>query len=156
MKRKTIWHRDYCLDEINAMAKGNLVEHLGIELTAIGVDYLAGTMPVDHRTRQPAGLLHGGASVALAESLGSFAANLCVDPKAKTCVGQEVSASHLRPVREGLVTGVARPIHLGRSSQVWEIRIEDQRGRLVCVSRLTMAVVSQGHGGGVLPVPLEG
>lgn len=147
-----IWHRPYALPEVAALVQGTLVEHLGIKLTELGADFLAGTMPVDQRTCQPAGLLHGGASVALAETLGSFAANLCVDPERKVCVGQEVSASHLRPVRSGEVTGVARPEYLGRSSQVWQIRIADDRGRLVCLCRLTVAVVATGHGGGKIGV----
>ena len=144
----TIWYRAYRLREVQQLADGNLLEHLGIRLTELGPDFLAGTMPVDRRTIQPAGLLHGGASVALAESLGSIAASLCVDPRTRTCVGQEINASHLRPVRDGEVTGVARPMHRGRRSQVWEIRITDQRERLVCVVRLTVAVVDRGHGGG--------
>ena len=114
----------------------------------MGHDHLVGTMPVDHRTTQPAGLLHGGASVALAETLGSIAANLCVDPELWVCVGQEINASHLRPVRKGCVTGTAKPLYLGRSSQVWEIVIVDDRQRKVCVVRLTVAVVAVGHGGG--------
>ena len=146
---KPIWFREYALEELRSLCHDNMVAHLGIELTELGADFLAGTMPVDARTTQPAGLLHGGASVALAETLGSIAANLCVDPARKVCVGQEVSASHLRPVRQGeTVTGTARPLHLGRSSQVWEIRVTDRRGRSICVSRLTVAVVAAGHGGG--------
>ena len=147
-----IWHRPYTLTEVAALVPGTLVEHLGIELTELGPDFLTGTLPVDRRTFQPAGLLHGGASVALAETLGSFAANLCVDPEQKVCVGQEVSASHLRPVRSGRVRGVARPEYLGRSSQVWQIRIVDDRDRLVCLCRLTVAVVASGHGGGKVGV----
>ena len=137
----SIWYRECSLTELNAMSKGTLGEHLAIEFTALGKDFLEGTMPVDHRTRQPYGLLHGGASVALAETLGSIAANLCVDPERYCCVGQEINANHLRPVRDGQVVGVARPLHVGRSSQVWEIRISTLRGQLVCVSRLTVAVV---------------
>ena len=104
-------------------------------------------MPVDHRTRQPFGLLHGGASVALAETLGSVAANYCVDMTRFYCVGQEINANHLRAVRSGRVTGTARPIHLGGRSQVWDIRIEDEAGRLSCVSRLTMSVLEAPAGG---------
>lgn len=147
---EAIWFRDYKLEEIMPSCKGNLSEHLGIELTGLGRDFLVGCMPVDHRTTQPAGLLHGGASVALAETLGSIAANLCVDPELRVCVGQEINASHLRPVRKGFVTGTAKPIYLGRSSQVWEIGITDERQRSVCLVRLTVAVVSAGHGGGKL------
>jgi 1,4-dihydroxy-2-naphthoyl-CoA hydrolase len=149
---ESIWYRDYCLDDIKSLCQGNMVAHLGIELTAVESDSLAGTMPVDHRTTQPAGLLHGGASVALAESLGSIAANLCVDPEKWVCVGQEINASHLRPVRSGLVTGVARASYLGRSSQVWEILVMDERQRKVCLVRLTVAVVPVGHGGGKIKI----
>jgi 1,4-dihydroxy-2-naphthoyl-CoA hydrolase len=147
---KPIWFRDYQLDEIKPLCKANLAEHLEIELTELGNDHLVGTMPVDYRTAQPAGLLHGGASVALAETLGSIAANLCVDPDRWVCVGQEINASHLRPVRKGFVTGRAKPLYQGKSSQVWEVSITDERSRLVCMIRLTVAVVSAGHGGGKL------
>ena len=146
--REAIWYKDYQLTDIQRICQGNMLEHLGIELTRLSEDSLSGTMPVDHRTVQPAGLLHGGASVALAESLGSIAASLCVDPERWVCVGQEVNASHLRPVREGRVTATAKPIYRGRSSQVWEIDVEDERQRRVCRVRLTVAVVSASHGGG--------
>lgn len=142
-----IWFKKYQLKEIQPLCKNNMDAHLGIELTELGDDCLVGTMPVDHRTTQAAGLLHGGASVVLAESLGSIAANLCVDPGRWVCVGQEVSASHLRPVRKGRVTGTAKPLYLGRSSQVWEIGVVDERQRKVCIVRLTVAVVAAGHGG---------
>ncbi len=126
---------------LNAMRAGTLVEQLGIVVTEAGGDWLRGTMPVDARTRQPFGLLHGGASVALAETLGSMAGALCVDPAMHRVVGLEINANHLRAVREGTVTGTARALHVGRSTQVWEIRIEDAAGKPVCVSRLTLAVV---------------
>jgi 1,4-dihydroxy-2-naphthoyl-CoA hydrolase len=116
-------------------------EHLGMRLTEVGPDFLRATMPVDERTQQPFGLLHGGASVSLAESLGSTAANLCIDGSRCFAVGQEINANHLRPVRSGIVTATARPLHLGSRSHVWDIRIEDDKGRLTCVSRLTMSVV---------------
>lgn len=127
--------------EANALRKGTLIDHLGIVVTEAGDDWLRGTMPVDARTRQPFGLLHGGASVALAETLGSMAGGYCVDPATTMVVGLEINANHLRAVREGTVTGTARALHVGRSTQVWEIRIEDEAGRPVCVSRLTLAVV---------------
>jgi 1,4-dihydroxy-2-naphthoyl-CoA hydrolase len=152
MPNKAIWFRDYQLGEIQRLCLGTMVAHLGIELTRLGDECLVGTMPVDHRTTQPAGLLHGGASVALAESLGSIAANLCVDPDHWVCVGQEINASHLRPVRKGLVTGTATPLYLGRSSQVWDVTVTDERQRSVCVVRLTVAVVAAGHGGGKIKV----
>jgi 1,4-dihydroxy-2-naphthoyl-CoA hydrolase len=122
-----------------------MVEHLGIEFVAVGEDSITARMPVDQRTVQPAGLLHGGASVALAETLGSVAATLCVNPAETTCVGLEINANHIRSVRSGYVTGVARPLHLGNSTQVWDIRIydDDEQERLVCVCRLTMAVLKR-------------
>ena len=124
------------------MLKGTAGESLGIQITEQGPDFLRGTMPVDARTKQPFGLLHGGSSVVLAETLASFAGFLCLDPDSnQQAAGIEINANHLRGLREGSVTGTARPLHLGRSTQVWEIRIEDARGRLACVSRLTLAVV---------------
>ena len=137
----SIWYRPYTLEEIDRQSRNCMVEHLDIRFTEIGPDYIRATMPADHRTFQPFGLLHGGASVTLAETLGSVGANCCVDTSRFYCVGQEINANHLRAVRGGRVTGTARPIHLGARSQVWEIRIEDDKGRLACVSRITMAVV---------------
>ncbi|MEQ4574056.1 MAG: hotdog fold thioesterase [Gammaproteobacteria bacterium] len=131
------------LDELNALSRGTLIEHLGIVFTGAGEDWVRATMPVDARTRQPYGLLHGGASVVLAETLGSSAGNLCVDPAAEVCVGLEINANHLRAVTQGIVTGTARAVHVGRSTQVWDIVIEDEAGRRVCVSRLTLAVVAR-------------
>jgi len=128
------------LADLNAMSHGTAMEPLGIVFTEIGRDFLRGTMPVDARTRQPFGLLHGGASVLLAETLGSSAGNLCT-PEGRLCVGIEINANHLRAVRDGVVTGTARPLHVGGRTQVWEIRIEDDQGRLACISRLTLAVV---------------
>jgi uncharacterized protein (TIGR00369 family) len=130
------------LDVLNALSRGTAMEPLGIVFTAVGPDFLRGTMPVDARTKQPYGLLHGGASVLLAETLGSTAGNLCV-PEDRICVGIEINANHLRGVRDGIVTGTARPLHVGRATHVWEIRIEDARGRLACISRLTLAVVER-------------
>ena len=132
------------IDAINARARGSLVENLGIRITDAGDDWLRGTMPVDARTKQPYGLLHGGASVALAETLGSMAGNLCVDTAKEMVVGLEINANHLRAAREGIVTGTARALHVGRSTQVWEIRIENEAGKPVCISRLTLAVVPVG------------
>lgn len=134
------FRRASTLDDLNALSRGTAMEPLGILFTEIGADYLRATMPVDARTRQPYGLLHGGASVLLAETLGSTAGMLCIGDDA-ICVGIEINANHLRGVREGMVTGTARPLHVGRSTQVWEIRIEDDDGVLACVSRLTLAVV---------------
>ncbi|MCW4456126.1 hotdog fold thioesterase [Flavobacterium sp. MXW15] len=129
------------IDSLNALGRGTLIEHLGIVFTGAGDDWLRATMPVDARTRQPYGLLHGGASVVLAETLGSSAGNLCVDPASHVCVGLEINANHLRAVRAGVVVGTARALHVGRSTQVWEIGIENEAGKPVCVSRLTLAVV---------------
>lgn len=136
-----IWQQDTDLARVNAWSANTLMQALGIRITAIGEDWLRGTMPVDARTHQPYGLLHGGASVALAETLGSTAAMLTLDPAQFRAVGLEINANHVRGVREGTVTGTAKALHLGRSTQVWEIRIEDERGKLVCMSRITMAVV---------------
>lgn len=131
------------LEALNAQSRGTAMEPLGIVFTEMGPDWLRATMPVDARTRQPYGLLHGGASVLLAETIGSSAGMLCVG-EGEGCVGIEINANHLRGVRDGLVTGTARPLHVGRQTQVWEIRIEDERQRLVCVSRLTLAVIPIG------------
>ena len=129
------------LDAINRGSVDTAIAGLGIVITEQGEDFLRGTMPVDARTRQPYGLLHGGASALLAETLASVAANLCVeDPAQQLAVGLELNANHLRAITDGVVTGTARPLHVGRSTQVWDIRIEDEAGRLVCVSRLTLAV----------------
>ena len=140
MRQPSPFRRPIGLDALNALSRDTAMEPLGIVFTEIGPDYLRGTMPVDARTHQPYGLLHGGASVLLAETLGSTAGGLCVD-EGQGVVGIEINANHLIGVREGLVTGTARPLHVGRSTQVWEIRIEDARGRLACISRLTLAVI---------------
>ena len=137
----SIWFRPYTLDEIQSYSRGSMVEHLDLRFTEIGADFLRGTLPVDGRTTQPFGLLHGGASVVLAETLGSVAASHCVDLDRFHCVGLEINANHLRAARSGRVTGTARPVHLGRRSQVWEIRIEDEAGKLTCISRITIAVL---------------
>ncbi len=135
-----LFRKPTTLEALNAASRGTAIEALGIVFTDLGDDYVRGTMPVDARTVQPYGLLHGGASVLLAETLGSSAGNLCVGDDAM-CVGIEINANHLAGVRDGVVTGTARPLHVGRSTQVWEIRIEDAQGRLSCISRLTLAVV---------------
>ena len=137
----SIWKQTADLETINSLNANSMVEYLGMRVTEVGDDYLRGTMPVDARTKQPFGLLHGGASVALAESLGSLAGTMCLDATKEMAVGLDINANHVRAVTEGVVTATARPLHLGRSTQVWEIRIEDERGKLVCISRLTLAVV---------------
>lgn len=136
-----IWHAPLDLATLNAASEGTAMRHLGIAFTAFGPDWIEATMPVDHRTMQPFKLLHGGASVLLAETLGSMAANACLDARRQVSVGQEINANHVRGVRGGQVTGRATPIHRGRSSQVWEIRIVDDDGKLCCISRITMAVI---------------
>ncbi len=128
------------IGELNAQSEGCAVGHMGIELIELGADFLRGRMPVDARTKQPYGLLHGGSSALLAETLGSMAANLCLDEGAGQAVGIELNCNHVRAATAGWVIGTARPLHVGRSTQVWDIRIEDEQGRLICASRLTMAV----------------
>ena len=139
----TIWFDDsYNLDTVRRYHEGAHIDsHIGIELEELGADYLSASMPVDERTRQPYGLLHGGATVVLAESLGSIASFLTLDPAREYCVGLEINANHLRAVRSGRVIGTARPIHLGKTTQVWDIRVGDEQDRLVCVSRLTLAIL---------------
>jgi 1,4-dihydroxy-2-naphthoyl-CoA hydrolase len=136
-----IWKQDISLERINGWSANTMMETLGIRITEIGDDWLRGTMPVDHRTHQPYGLLHGGASVVLAETLGSTAAMLTLDPAQEVAVGLDINANHVRGVRSGTVTGTARMVHIGRTTQVWEIRLETETGELVCISRITMAVV---------------
>lgn len=140
-----IWFRPYTLDDVRFF-RASLPLHLGIEFTQIGPDFLRGRMPVDDRTRQPFGILHGGASVALAETLGSTAAGLVVDPDKYRVVGQEINANHVRAVTDGFVIGTARPLHVGKRSHVWEIRIADEQERLVCISRITMFVMERPAG----------
>lgn len=138
-----IFKTNMTVNSLNAWAPNTLAEQLGIEFVTIGEDYLEARMPVDHRTHQPFGLLHGGASVALAETMGSVAATLCVDETKQFCVGLEVNANHIRGVKEGFVTGITKPIHIGKKTQVWETRISTPDGGLVCVSRITMAVLDK-------------
>ena len=135
-----IWKSELTLDQVNSW-HGTMVQHIGIVISEIGDDFVRGTLPVDARTHQPYGLLHGGASVALAETLGSLGAMMCCDASTQLAVGLDINANHVRGVTSGQVTGTARPLHLGRTTQVWEIRIEAERERLVCISRLTVAIV---------------
>lgn len=141
----SIWLTKADLEDLNTRYAKTLVQHLGIEFIEIGNDYIKARMHVDHRTKQPAGILHGGASVALAETLGSIAANLCVDRDRKICVGLEINANHIRQVRSGFVYGIARPIHIGNTTQLWDIRIQNEEDKLVCISRLTVAVLNKAH-----------
>lgn len=138
-----IFQKQFSLDQLNARSADSLNAALGIVVTEIGTDFLRGTLPVDQRTVQPFGRLHGGASVALAETLGSLAGWLCRPDDGSQVVGIEINANHLRAERSGVVTGTARPLHLGQSTQVWEIRIENVAGQLVSVARLTLAVVAK-------------
>lgn len=135
-----LWLKPAILEEINARSADTAVAHLGIEITEVGDDYLVGRVPVDHRTKQPFGLLHGGVSVVLAETLGSIAA-FHASPEGHLAVGLDINANHLRAVRSGWVTGTARPLHIGRTTQVWQIDMVDERGQMNCVSRITMAIL---------------
>jgi 1,4-dihydroxy-2-naphthoyl-CoA hydrolase len=140
---KPIWKVQATPEQLRERSRNTLAEWLDIRVTEIGPDYLRATMPVNSHTHQPQGILHGGASVALAETVGSLAANLCLDMTKYVAVGQEINANHLRPASSGLVTGTARPYHIGGKSQVWGIEIRDENDKLVCVSRITMAVVER-------------
>ena len=137
----SIWFNTPTIEGLNLQMKNTACSNLGINITEIGDNYMTGTMPADSRTFQPMGLIHGGANVLLAETLGSMAANCCIDLSKEYCVGQEINANHIRGVRAGFVTGTAKIVHQGRSSQVWEIRIVNESNKLTCISRLTMAIV---------------
>ncbi len=139
----SIFNSSLSLEALTQMSSHTMVEHLGIQFTAIGEDFIEAKMPVDHRTHQPLGLLHGGASVALAETLGSVAATYCLDFAIQYCVGLEINANHIRSVKDGFVYGIARPVHIGKKTQVWEIKIVDEKKELVCVSRITLAVIDR-------------
>ena len=136
----SVWQKEFDLARLNQARENTLMRHLGIEFTEFGDDYISATMPVDQRTHQPMGLLHGGASVVLAETLGSTAATLAC-PVGFACVGLEINANHMRAVRSGLVTGITRALHIGKSTQVWEIKIYDQEQKMNCISRITLSVI---------------
>ncbi|MBX3241687.1 MAG: hotdog fold thioesterase [Chitinophagaceae bacterium] len=139
-----IWFKDeFSIEKLQEMGKGTMSDHIGIRFLEIGDNYLKATMPVDERTQQPFGLLHGGASVVLAETLGSVASALVLDTSRSICVGLEINANHIRSVQSGLVTGTATPVHLGSTTHVWDIRIHDENNKLVCISRLTVAVLAR-------------
>lgn len=140
---KRLFNPNITIEHLKSLSSNTLVEHLGIEITALGDDYIEAKMPVDHRTHQPLGLLHGGASVALAETLGSLAAHCTLDDQTKYCVGLEINANHVKSVKSGFVTGVTRPIHIGQRTQIWEIKITNEKNELVCISRITMAVIDK-------------
>lgn len=129
------------LEKVNAISKNTMLEHLGIVITAVGADYLVGTMPVDHRTHQPVGLLHGGASAVLIESLGSMGSSLIADHTKNNVVGIEINANHIRGVKTGMVTGKAKLVHGGKTTHIWQVDITDENQKLVCTGRLTVLVV---------------
>jgi len=152
LKDETRWHADTqdkminifkhtTVEYINSLSKDTMAERIGIEVTEIGSDYIKGKMPVDSRTVQTYGILHGGASAALAETLGSIAGMMTLDHEKEFCVGLEINANHVRSVRSGYVYGTAHPLHIGSKTQVWEIKIENESGQLTCVSRLTLAIL---------------
>lgn len=140
----SIWFAQPSLEQLNARGKNTMAEYLGIEFIEIAHDYLQARMSVDHRTHQPLGIMNGGASCVLAETVGSTAANFCVDPLEYYCVGLDINTNHLRPVQQGFVVGCARPFHIGHKTQVWGIEITAEHGKLISVSRLTMAVLKKG------------
>jgi 1,4-dihydroxy-2-naphthoyl-CoA hydrolase len=140
----SIWFKkDLSLADFSLLGQNTMGEYIGIAWSEIGPNYLKATMPVDHRTKQPYGLLHGGASCVLAETLGSVASAMVIDPEKFICVGLEINANHIRSAREGIVTGIVTPIHIGSSTHVWDIKIYDEKEKLVCVSRLTVAILKK-------------
>ncbi len=140
----SIWFKkDLSLTDFTNLGEATMGEYIGISFSELGNDYVKATMPVDHRTKQPYGLLHGGASCVLAETLGSLAAAMVIDTEKFICVGLEINANHIRSARSGIVTGITTPIHIGASTHVWDIKIYDEREKLVCVSRLTVAILKK-------------
>lgn len=140
---KKIWFQEVDLNQVNALNRGTLTQHLDIVFTKVDDHHLWATMPVCAKTYQPLGSLHGGASCVLAETVGSVGANLCVDPKVKACLGLELNANHIRPVLKGLVTAKGTPLHIGKTTQVWDIKIYNEEEKLICVARLTVAVIEK-------------
>ncbi|MDQ1140926.1 hotdog fold thioesterase [Pedobacter agri] len=138
-----MWFKDFTIEDLNGRPKNHIGALLDIQFTEIGENFIIGTMPVDERTHQPAGILHGGASVVLAETLGSIASYMLIDPEKYVAVGLEVNANHLRPVKSGLVKGVCTPIHIGAKTHIWDIKIYNDRGKMSCISRLTVAVINK-------------
>lgn len=138
-----MWFKNFTVEELNARPKNHLGGLLDIQFTEIGENFIVGTMPVDERTHQPAGILHGGASVVLAETLGSIASYMIIDPEKYVAVGLEVNANHLRPVKSGLVRGICTPIHIGAKTHIWDIKLYNDRGKMSCISRLTVAVINK-------------
>lgn len=138
-----IWFHPVTPKDANKRSKDTMLTHLAIEFTEVGENYMVAKMPVDHRTHQPLGIMHGGASCVLAETIGSTAANYCVDPEKHYCVGLDINTNHIRSIRFGFVIGTAKPYHLGRSTQVWHIEVVNEQGKLISVNRLTMAVLNK-------------
>ena len=139
-----IWFKkDLAIDDFNRIGKNTMTEHIGLEFVELGENFLKARMPVDHRTRQPYGYLHGGASCVLAETLGSVSSAMVIDSAKFLCVGIEINANHIRSAKQGYVTGITKPIHLGSSTHVWDIKIYDENEKLVCVSRLTVAIIER-------------
>lgn len=139
----TIWFKEFSIEDLNRRGKNTMIEFLNIEFIEIGDDFLKATMPINERTKQPIGILHGGANVVLAETIASTAANSVVDPTQFYCVGLEINANHIRSVKEGLVTAVTSPIHLGRTTQIWQINIFNDAGKQTCISRMTASVLAK-------------
>lgn len=142
-KKSSVWHQPFELKDLNSWSENTMSGFMGIEIVEIGDDYIKGVMPVTPRVLQPMGLVHGGANVAFAETLGSFCAGLVVDREKQYVVGQEINANHLRGVREGKVTGISKAVYIGRTSHVWEIKLYDDREKLTCISRITMAILNR-------------
>ena len=139
-----LWfNKNIRVEDLAQLSKNTMAEHVGIEFTELGDSYLKGRMPVDHRTNQPYGLLHGGASCVLAETIGSIASALIIDQSKFICVGLEINANHIRGIKEGFVTGIAKPLHVGATTHVWDIKITDDKEKLICVSRLTVAIIQK-------------
>jgi 1,4-dihydroxy-2-naphthoyl-CoA hydrolase len=139
----SIFNPGVSLESLNKLSANSMISHLGIEFTRIGDDFIEAKMPVDSRTQQPLGLLHGGASVTLAETLGSIAATSCVNHETQYCVGLDINANHIKSAKTGYVYGITKPVHIGKRTQVWEIRIVNEQKELICISRITMAVIDK-------------
>lgn len=139
----SIWFNKYTLEELLKFNEINMMKHLDVRITGLGDDYVEGTMPVDHRTQQPFGILHGGANCVLAESLGSIAANLVLDPSKQHAVGLSITTNHIKAVRNGIVKGIARPVHIGKSTQVWNIKTYNELGKITSDTSLTIAVIDK-------------
>lgn len=138
----SIWfNKEFSIEMIKPLGPGTMAEHIGIEWTEVGDDFIKAKMPVDNRTKQPYGLLHGGASCVLAETIGSVASAMVIDHEKFACVGLEINANHIRSANDGWVTATAKPLHLGNNTHVWDVRIHDEAGKMICVSRLTVAVI---------------